>query len=242
MQPASASALIEVVDELQPVLVVIDTLARCLVGGDENSARDVGMAVDVAERLRQVSSAAVLLIHHSGVDGARVRGSSALEGAADVIIEAKADGTNVRFRCVKSKDAAPFEDIYLALQPVASSVALYCQNGVAVVEELARSETDLLEVVLAVAGSAGLSASTLLKSTEMPERSFYRALKSLVTKGLVVNVGTDKQPRYTAASELGQVTLPTTANRCHGPVAELTATPTLLESGSSPADGSGRAR
>jgi hypothetical protein len=32
----------------------------------------------------------------------------------------------------------------------------------------------------------------------------YPTLKSLVIKGLVVNVGTTKQPRYTAANEVAK--------------------------------------
>src|SRR5690606_9825239 len=39
-EPASVWGLIEVVEELQPALIVIDTLARSIVGADENSAKD----------------------------------------------------------------------------------------------------------------------------------------------------------------------------------------------------------
>ena len=44
--PRWASALAEVVAEKRPALVVIDTFARSIVGADENSAKDVGQAVD----------------------------------------------------------------------------------------------------------------------------------------------------------------------------------------------------
>ena len=49
-------------------LVVIDTLARCMVGADENSAKDVGVVVDTLERLREACGGTVLAVHHTGKD------------------------------------------------------------------------------------------------------------------------------------------------------------------------------
>ena len=40
--------------------VVFDTLARCMVGGDENTAKDCGLVVDVLNRLRNASGRAGL--------------------------------------------------------------------------------------------------------------------------------------------------------------------------------------
>jgi RecA-family ATPase len=59
------------IDQLheQPVLIVIDTLARCMVGGDENSAKDTGMFVAGVDRLRTRYGAAVLIVHHTGKTG-----------------------------------------------------------------------------------------------------------------------------------------------------------------------------
>jgi hypothetical protein len=75
-----------------PLLVVIDTLARSLVGGDENAAQDMGRAVAVADRLRDRFNAATALVHHSGKDVAKgSRGSSALLGAADAYLRVECD-------------------------------------------------------------------------------------------------------------------------------------------------------
>ncbi len=63
-----------------PVLIVIDTMARCLVGGEENSARDVGLFIHGVERIRHATGAAVLVVHHAGKDG-KTRGSTGLPGA-----------------------------------------------------------------------------------------------------------------------------------------------------------------
>ncbi len=87
-------------------LVIIDTLARAMVGGDENSAKDMGMAVDVCERIRRATGATVLAVHHSGVEGTRERGSTSLRGAADTsIMMQKEDGSNnIIFSPRKMKD------------------------------------------------------------------------------------------------------------------------------------------
>lgn len=72
----------------KPVLVVIDTLARALMGGDENSAQDVGAFNSAIAALIESTGACVLLIHHSGKNkNAGARGSSALLGAIDTELE-----------------------------------------------------------------------------------------------------------------------------------------------------------
>ena len=60
-------------------LVILDTLARCMVGGDENSAKDAGIVIDSMTHLVHAtpgSRGVVLSLHHSGKGGG-VRGSSA---------------------------------------------------------------------------------------------------------------------------------------------------------------------
>jgi hypothetical protein len=69
------------------VLVVIDTFARAIPGGNENDAKDVGIAVAAADRLRSETGAAVGFIHHAGKDPTKgARGSSALRAATDTEI------------------------------------------------------------------------------------------------------------------------------------------------------------
>jgi hypothetical protein len=72
----------------KPVLIVIDTLARALMGGDENSAQDVGAFNSAVAALIESTGACVCIIHHSGKDKSKgARGSSALLGAIDTEIE-----------------------------------------------------------------------------------------------------------------------------------------------------------
>lgn len=69
-------------------LVVIDTLARALSGGDENGPKDMGVIVSNTDRVRQATGAHVAYVHHSGKDQAKgARGHSSLRAATDTEIE-----------------------------------------------------------------------------------------------------------------------------------------------------------
>lgn len=98
-----------------PLLIIIDTVARSIVGGDENSAKDVSVFIDRVDALRRKYGASALLVHHSGImDKGRLRGSSAWKGALDAEFLIEASGPEnmlVTVSCKKMKDApipAPF--------------------------------------------------------------------------------------------------------------------------------------
>lgn len=65
-------------------LVVFDTFARQSSGLEENSATDVGFAVRRYDKLKELTNAGVMVVHHTGKgDPSSGRGSSALNGALD---------------------------------------------------------------------------------------------------------------------------------------------------------------
>ena len=69
-------------------LIVIDTYARVMAGGNENDAKDTGQAVAHCDQLHRALGAMVVLVHHSGKDAAKgARGSGALRAAADLEVE-----------------------------------------------------------------------------------------------------------------------------------------------------------
>lgn len=86
-------ALLRAVEALpqRPVLIVIDTLSRALPGAEENSARDMSGVIRHVDELRARTAACILLIHHSGKgESAKERGSGALRGGMDAMLEIKA--------------------------------------------------------------------------------------------------------------------------------------------------------
>ncbi|AYE85911.1 AAA family ATPase [Sulfitobacter sp. D7] len=68
------------------VLIVFDTLNRCIGDADENSSSSMGAVVGNAGRIAHAADASVLFVHHVGSGNSdRPRGSSALEGNLDLL-------------------------------------------------------------------------------------------------------------------------------------------------------------
>jgi hypothetical protein len=120
MPTGEADELLALIDTLPepPKLIVLDTLARTFGPGDENSQRDMNAYVAACDKLREVTGATVLVVHHTGKDIERgARGSTALTGAADVVIGVKRSGNRLTVINTapvgKQKDAEEHADINL---------------------------------------------------------------------------------------------------------------------------------
>jgi KaiC/GvpD/RAD55 family RecA-like ATPase len=79
--------LLEETLEVEPVLVVIDSLSRVTLGAEENSNPDMtrlmrGGVIPIARD----TGAAVLLVHHTDKQGSGPRGASAIRNSADQVI------------------------------------------------------------------------------------------------------------------------------------------------------------
>jgi len=69
-------------------LIVIDTLARTIGEGEENSSSDMGAYIKNCDVIREFTGAHVMVIHHTGKDENRgARGHSSLKAAIDTEIE-----------------------------------------------------------------------------------------------------------------------------------------------------------
>ncbi|EAW1172731.1 DNA primase [Salmonella enterica subsp. enterica] len=93
----------------EPVqLIVIDTLARCFGGNDENDARDMGAFIEGCDTIKRETGATVLVVHHSGKDDSKgARGSSSFRAALDAEfnVRREGDGGAIILTCTKMKDA-----------------------------------------------------------------------------------------------------------------------------------------
>jgi hypothetical protein len=105
---------------------IIDTWARSITGGDENSAKDAGIAINVCETVRAKTGASPIIVHHTGADGQRERGSTALRGATDTTILMEYDTSTqlTTVSCKKMKDGEPFKPIKYELKPFGHSVVM----------------------------------------------------------------------------------------------------------------------
>ena len=107
------------------VLVVFDTRARTTVGLEENSATDQGKAILAADRVREETGAALLVVHHVTEGTDRGRGSTAWLGAvwSSLLVTLK-DRTDVTITCVRHKEWAGGCRHHFTLQPRTVAVPL----------------------------------------------------------------------------------------------------------------------
>jgi predicted transcriptional regulator len=184
-----------------PAMVVIDTLARSLVGGEENSAKDVGLFISGADRIRTEFDAAVLIIHHTGKNGDTERGSSALRAAADVMMRLTADDGALTLVCDKMKDALPFDTCYLRLKVTGdgeSCIVVMTSGSPVVAGRLTKNHRLVLD---AVAGFPDGEASytRICEASTVALGSFGRLLKGLVAENYV-----EKSRQKYAVTEKGR--------------------------------------
>ncbi|MGH3499767.1 MAG: AAA family ATPase [Nocardioidaceae bacterium] len=193
--PAFATLLAD----LRPSMVVLDTQARVTVGAEENSSKDMGQLVDTLERLREASRACILVVHHEARNGENLRGSTALEGAATTILRSVKDGDAVTITTAKQKDAPEQGDLTLALRQVASSAYLSHEGFIG--SMMTESENWILTVLRQSFGTRGAGKTELREACDLPKSSWYRAINSVVTKGLVLQEKEGQRIVYRLAAD-----------------------------------------
>jgi hypothetical protein len=101
-------------------LIIIDTVAGNIVG-DENDAKDMTRFTAACDALRSKFNTAIIGIHHCGKDRERgMRGSTALPGASDTIIEVTRDDHTICAKVKKQKDDDQIEPFYMQMVQVAT--------------------------------------------------------------------------------------------------------------------------
>ena len=174
-------------------LLFIDTLARCSVGLEENSAGDMGRVIRAAYYLREAMGpdGTVVLVHHAGKSGT-VRGSSALEGGVDQVLRIEREGDHLELSDQKRKDSPELAPIRLRMKPHAGSIVLESGTG-----QVDHSLAQRLVAAWAAAFSAtGQCTKTELRAVaDMGEREFYYALNQALKFGML-QATDEKNPRY----------------------------------------------
>ena len=122
---SNTEALQDYLQGNQWAFIIIDTLARNYGPGSENDAETMSAAIANADRIREVTGATVLLVHHAPLQGReegklRPRGSSALSGAADTIVTCTYDKPSkvITVSSTKQKDAPDPDTCYLSFEVV----------------------------------------------------------------------------------------------------------------------------
>ena len=190
-------AFIQMIEQHQPSLVVIDTLARSAVGMDENSARDMGQFVAAVDRLRLALQCSVLVVHHTGKSG-DMRGSTALYGAADsVLAQTFNDGLITVYNAPdyggKNKYGESADPMYFRIMSYAASgfegaVIVPAEKIITDPSQTEKLTTYQQAILEAVEGyQVGLTASAIIDATEFGRSTIYSNLKKLMKAKFLKN-------------------------------------------------------
>lgn len=183
----------EIVAEHKPVLVILETLNRCAVGMDENSAQEMGRVVNgMYEIQRQTAGGSVFVVHHAGKDGT-IRGSTSLAAGMDTVYTTKGGAQAVALSRTKRKDGEATDELSLRLRQVAESAVL---DLVRTPDMATPNDERLLSAFVSAFSAIGCTRSDLRKITDFAPASFNRSLNKLVSTGSLINKGTAKAPFY----------------------------------------------
>ena len=193
------------------VVVVLDTLARAMPGGNENAGEDMGAAIAACGALERELGALVILVHHAGKDLSRgARGWSGLRGAADAEILIERDGDNRQAKLAKVKDGIDGAAVQFSLQvvdlgprsevdPDAGPAERRSSCVAAVTDAHAKPKPNAKtlgrnqRMLLAALRNGPMTrheAHAFMEKAGVPRRSRYDAIDALLVAGLAIDSAT----------------------------------------------------
>jgi hypothetical protein len=194
-RPSDQALMRQLVQEIQPKLVVFDTLSRTAVGLEENSATDMGLLMDDALRLMSsVDNMSVLFVHHTGKDKKTIRGSSVLEANVDTVYLSEGDEAGVSLTRIKRKDGVTHDLSRLKFRQIEGTSSGVMESGVGV--DTSKRAERLLSTFLTTFSATGATKKELEIASGIARTTFNRAINDAIREGLLVNTGTDKRPFY----------------------------------------------
>jgi hypothetical protein len=180
--------------DLAPELVIIDTLARCNAGRDENAVEAMSKVVNAMGEIRAAFGCHVAAIHHNNKSGT-ARGSSSLPSDTDTHITLKKQSKfSVLFHCDKQK-FRDFDDFVLVGREVdlgykdeygrEVTSLIFEKSDVPIVPTISTKDKSRLELleILQSAPSDGLTSGAwqarAFKDLGMAESTFKQKVKEL---------------------------------------------------------------
>lgn len=180
--------------------VFIDTFAKSITGLDENSSKDMGIAVENLYRIRDASAGGFATsVHHTGKDRLTSRGSSAIEAGVDTVYltESIVKGESMKMSRMKRKDGVENDELSFRLSDVPYTESCILER----LREgddagLARQMDNIMEVYRDCFSATGCTKKELLVASMIPEQHFYRGFNGLLESGRLVNKASDVRPHY----------------------------------------------
>jgi hypothetical protein len=202
INPAAVGELVDEVIRVKPGLIVIDTLNRCSVGADENSAKDAGMIIEQVTNLATTIGATVLVLHHPGKNAANgARGSSAFVAAIDTELTMAGDEHAVTVTVTKQRHGADGAMYRYRRVAIGDSCILEDAGGWS--EDLAMQALRSLDALREIYSDTPVTSSQWRDAAQKSAATIARHAKLLLEKDMIRNVGSKFHPRYLPIREDG---------------------------------------
>lgn len=183
LQREDREALRRIAGELGPRFTMLDTLARHIPGGDENSSEAMSLVVETLEIIKRESGGCAGSVHHAGKDESKGgRGHSSLKGALDAELSIRTnriDGKmHVEVFAEKFKDWEDHRVLYSAhMEKIGHSLVPVVDDG----NPLRSPERQML----ASLNGHWTSYTTWWKASGVPKATFSRGQKRLLELEMV---------------------------------------------------------
>ena len=198
LNPQDVDRFIQVIISLAPKLVIGDTLARCMPGGDENSAKDMGLLVEHTDQVRRRVLCTFAWVHHTNRAGTGERGSGALRGACDTLLSLS---DRQVLTCDKQRDAERFGRLRLHLARFHGSCVVELAPDLGADSEMTATGDDLKDTVLHyVRQNPGLSTRSVASGVNRNRDHVAAALSDLHARHQVDLKPVGKANAWTSAS------------------------------------------
>jgi len=206
--------LLERIEREKYEVVVFDTLQRMARGANQDKASDAAIVVGAVDLVREASGGTVGFVAHSGKSDEDLRGSSAYEDDADIVVRTKRDEDEegVRVTQTKRKDGPDGTTMILYPERVAGTGSLILSPHQAKLPDnpdaLRKWAIPFMKELARISvGETGLNRNDLLTRTGCSGRGTAdNTLDDLISTGFVLKLGTVSRPRY-VITNLGRTVL-----------------------------------
>lgn len=180
-----------------PRLIVVDTQGLATPGREEDTAVVMNQVFGNCKALAKALDCFVLLVHHTGHDEKRERGSSAQRQAVDVSMIIR-DGSALHFTKVKA--GAPKPDVYFEMEPSGTSLVVKELTGVAAI--VAASTTKAVALRSRIVDFVRLHPRTTKSKVAIgiggTKATVLDEIDELIAEGVLRNEGTPSNTKLVA--------------------------------------------
>jgi hypothetical protein len=211
-------AAVEMVRDVQPALIIIDTLAAFTPGASDSADKEMAEFMDTCTRMAAVSNAVVVFIHHTNKGQKEYRGSTALYGGADTVLalSGSTDAYGV-MTMEKQKDSENAEPWHVAYEKQGTDpetgkartlVARALASPPRTVENMTERAGQLMDSLRRIAGPEGVAAGEWSRATQDLHKwgrdegntrhttAWSMVRKHLEQTGQIRTLGTKARSRY----------------------------------------------